>query len=212
MRHLLRNCLVFALSALAAIAASGCARRDDAAIAARYGLGGDVLGAPLERPDFVLTDTTGARFDFRKQTAGTTTLLVFGYTNCPDVCPGHLAAIADGLRAAPPEVRDRVRVVFVGVDARRDTPERMRTWLDHFDDSFIGLSGSDDELAAAQSAALVPSAFVDATWEGGYTLAHAAYVLVYTPDDRAHIRYPFGTKASVWTHDLGILAEGWPTR
>jgi protein SCO1/2 len=211
MRNLVRNGLILAVAALAAF---GCTRRDagdPAAVAARLGLAGSVLSAPLERPDFVLTDTAGARFDFRTQTAGTTTLLFFGYTHCPDVCPGHLAAIADGLRAAPPEVRERVRVVFVGVDATRDTPERMRAWLDHFDDSFIGLTGSEEELAAAQTAALVPSAFVDATWEGGYTVAHAAHVLVYTPDDQAHIRYAFGTDDAAWTHDLPILAEGWPS-
>lgn len=200
---------------LAALAAVGCTprgRESDAAVAARLGLAGIVLGAPVERPDFVLTDTAGRRFDFRAETAGTTTLLFFGYTHCPDVCPGHLAAIADGLRAAPPEVREGVRVVFVGVDAARDTPDRMRAWLDHFDAGFVGLSGTEEELAAAQSAALVPAAFVDATWEDGYTVAHVAYVLVYSSDDLAHLRYTFGTDDAVWTRDLTVLVlRGWPS-
>ena len=178
---------------------------------ARLGLSGTSLGEGLEKPGFVLTDTGGQRFDFRRETAGFLTLLFFGYTNCPDICPGHLASIAAGLDDLPPELRGRIRVVFVGVDVPRDTPQRIRAWLDRFDPGFIGLTGSPEEIEAAQLASAVPPAFVDAEWEGGYSVGHASWVLVYTPDDLAHLRYRFGVGRKEWAHDLAVLArDGWP--
>jgi protein SCO1/2 len=180
-------------------------------LAQRLGLSATVLPAPLPRPDFVLTDTEGRRYDFRGATAGRLTLLYFGYTSCPDVCPAQLGSLAAGLRQLPAVLRDQVAVVFVGVDAARDTRERVRSWLAHFDPHFVGLTGSEEELAAAERAAMVPTAFVDDRWEGGYTVAHASWVMVYTPDDQAHLRYGVGTSAEQWAHDLGVLTqEGWP--
>jgi len=101
--------------------------------------------------------------------------------------------------------------VFVGVDPERDTRERVRDWLAHFDARFVGLTGNEAELAEAQRAAAVPAAFVDDLWNDGYTVAHASFVLVYTPDDQAHLRYGTDTSAAQWAHDLTVLArEGWP--
>jgi len=173
-----------------------------------------LAGAPVEegarKPDFVLTDTRGEPYDFRRETAGRLTLLFFGYTSCPDVCPVHLANLAAALRGDP-EVRRAVEVVFVGVDPERDTPERVRSFLDGFDPSFVGLTGSPEALATAQRAAGVPEAFVDATWEEGYSVSHAGWILLYTQDGRARLRYPFGTRQKEWAHDLGVLVRrGWP--
>jgi protein SCO1/2 len=204
---------------LLACSLAACGARDDAATAgdpeataARLGLVATALPDPLPRPDFSLTDTEGRPYDFRAATAGRLTLLFFGYTSCPDVCPAQLGSLAAGLRQLPESVRDDVVVVFVGVDAARDTRERVREWLDHFDPRFVGLTGSEERLAAAQRAALVPTAFVDQRQpDGGYTVAHASWVLVYTPDDQAHLRYGTGTTAAQWAHDLGVLAaKGWP--
>lgn len=179
--------------------------------AERLGLAATALGAPLPRPEFALTDMEGRPYDFRAATAGRLTLLFFGYTSCPDVCPNTLASLSAGLRELPPDVRDDVLVVFVGVDPERDTRERVRDWLAHFDARFVGLTGNEAELAQAQRAAAVPAAFVDDRWNDGYTVAHASFVLVYTPDDQAHLRYGNDTSAAQWAHDLTVLArEGWP--
>ena len=181
------------------------------AAATRLGLAASALSAPLPRPEFTLTDTGGRRFAFQEATAGKLTLLFFGYTHCPDVCPNQLSSLAAGLRQLPAEQREQVLVVFVGVDAARDTRERVRAWLDHFDPRFVGLVGTEEELAAAQQAALVPKAAVEDRWQGGYTLAHASWFLLYTPDDQAHLRYGLGVSAAQWAHDLGVLvAQGWP--
>lgn len=179
---------------------------------ADLGLAGSALG-PIEKPDFVLTNAaTGESYDFLEETAGTVTLLYFGYTNCPDICPVHLANIKSALDQSSGDTRRGVRVVFVGVDAPRDTPERVTEWLGFFDSEFIGLTGTEEELAAAQAAALVPVAFIDSEFEGGYTVAHAGWIFLYTQDDLTHLRYPSGVRQAEWAHDLELLVrEGWPT-
>jgi len=158
----------------------------------------------------VLTDTAGHAFDFHARTQGRLTLLYFGYTNCPDICPlqlSHLAAALDKL----PKLRDQIDVVFVGVDAARDTPKRVRSWLDHFDPNFYGLTGTDLALQRAQLAASVPTASVEARFKGGYTVSHAGWVLVVTPDDQLRLRYQSSVGSDEWAHDLPILLkEKWP--
>ena len=190
---------------------SGAAPSEAEQIVADLGLHGTPMSATLERPDFTLTTTEGDAYDFRAETSGRVTLLFFGYTNCPDVCPVHFSNIAAALRQAPSEVRRGVTVVFVGVDAPRDTAERVGEWLDFFDGGFVGLVGTEAELEAAQLAAAAPPAFVDEEFEGGYTVAHAAWLFLYTQDDLLHLRYPTGVRQAGWAHDLELLVlEGWP--
>ena len=180
-------------------------------VAERLRLHGVAFDEPLPKPDFVLRDTSGRPYDFRAETDGKLTLLFFGYTSCPDICPVHLANLGAVFERLSAEERRQVEVVFVGVDPPRDTPERMRAWLDHFDPAFVGLTGTPEELEAAQRAAAVPPAFVESEFEGGYSVGHAAWVLLYTPDNQGRLRYPFGVRQSEWDHDLTtLLREGWP--
>ena len=158
--------------------------------------------APV-KPDFTLTDTSGHPYDFRARTEGKVTLLYFGYTHCPDVCPITLATIAGALNNLP---GDAVTVVFVTTDPVRDTPARIRQWLDNYDTTFVGLTGSPAQLAAAQRAAGVTVAQADAPdKKGNYAVGHAASVLTYTGDGRQHLSYPFGTTQSDWQHDIPML-------
>lgn len=181
-------------------------------VVADLGLAGSAFPGALAKPDFVLNDAkTGEAYDFIEETAGSVTLLYFGYTNCPDICPVHLANISSALDQSSGDVRRGVKVVFVGVDAPRDTPERVTEWLGFFDDDFIGLTGTEEQLIAAQEAAAVPVAFIDAEFEGGYTVAHAGWIFLYTQDELTHLRYPSGVRQSAWAHDLELLVrEGWP--
>ncbi len=175
---------------------------------------GRPLSAPLPRPDFELRDTDGAPYAFAEKTAGRLTLLFFGYTSCPDVCPNHMGQLAAAKRALAeedPALAAAVQVVFVGVDPARDTPEQVARWLAHFDPSFVGLIGDEESLRKAQLAAAVPAAERDAGEGLDYTVSHASFVLAYTPDDQAHLRYGISTRSEDWLHDLRVLArEGWP--
>src|SRR5689334_12996628 len=111
---------------------------------------GGIVTPPLPKPSFVLTDTSGAPFDFSNRTRASVTLLFFGYTYCPDQCPMHMANIGAALKRLPPAMADQVKLVFVTTDPARDTPERLRQWLDNFDKRFIGLTGNDATLLAVQ--------------------------------------------------------------
>jgi len=172
------------------------------------GLAAPRVEPPIPKPDFVLTRTDGTPFDFRRETDGFVTLLFFGYTNCPDICPVHLANIAAALKKLGPEVNNVVKVVFVTNDPARDTPDVLRTYLDRFDHRFIGLTG--DSLAindAMRQLSLSPIVREEGTQPGGYTIGHSAIVLAFTRDDLAHVVYPFGIRQDDWARDLGLLTR-----
>jgi len=178
------------------------------------GLRGVLVGSPAPKPDFSLTTMEGERFDFRRDTEGYLTLLFFGYTNCPDVCPVHMANIGRVLKGLRIEVARRVRVVFVTTDPERDTPERLRTWLANFHPDFIGLSGTEDELREAQLAVGMPPAgrsVPDSTRPATYYVSHGAQVFAFTTDNLAHVVYPFGIRQQDWANDIPMLVAGWPS-
>jgi len=168
---------------------------------------GTVQEPATARPEFTLTDTEGRPYDFAQETEGRLTLLFFGYTSCPDVCPGHMAILSGAL--AMPGMPKPV-VVFVTTDPERDTPERLRDWLDGFDGSFVGLTGTIDEIAAAERASFVAGSVRATSDDGEYEVGHAAQILAFSPDDQAHLVYPFGTRREDWAADLPRLLEEYP--
>ena len=173
------------------------------------GLGKDLEGVelpePTSKPSFTLTDTNGVSYDFAAETEGKLTLLYFGYTSCPDICPVHLAQIAETFDVVP-ELGDGTAVVFVSIDPDRDSPDEIRAFLDNFDNHFIGLTGSPEELETAQKAAGVAVAFKEGDGDD-YTMGHAGQVLAWAPDGMMYSQYPFGTRQSTWVNDLSILAK-----
>jgi protein SCO1/2 len=174
------------------------------------GLAGPTLGQAIPKPDFTLTATDGTPFNFREATKGRVTLLFFGYTHCPDVCPVHLANIAAALQTLGPDVQRKVEVVFVTTDPDRDTPEVIRSWLDKFDPSFVGLRGSLEEVNAIQRGLKLGEASREPQLtpaDTSYSVGHAAIVLAFTPDDSAHVVYPFGVRQADWAKDLAILTK-----
>jgi protein SCO1/2 len=173
---------------------------------------GGLVSPPLPKPKFTLTDTAGAAFDFAARTQGFVTLLFFGYTHCPDMCPLQMYMIAQALKKLPPAVVDQFKVVFVTTDPQRDTPEELRLWLDHFDKRFVGLTGSEAAIDAAQIAAnLTPAKKSPVRPDGAYEVGHAAFVVAYTKDNLGHVIYPVGVKLEDWVHDLPYLAKEPPT-
>src|SRR5512135_3566297 len=92
--------------------------------------------------------------------------------------------------------------------------EVLRSWLDHFDKRFIGLTGNEAAIEAAQIAAnLSPAKKSAVRPDGAYEVGHAAFVLAYTKDNLAHVIYPGGVKEDDWVHDLPYLAkETWTNR
>lgn len=166
---------------------------------------GVVVEPPQAKPSFVLTDTSGEPYDFEERTEGKVALLYFGYINCPDICPVHLAQIAEVFDQIPAVAHD-TEVVFVSVDPARDTPEKMREYLDNFDTRFIGLTGTLEEVEAVQAAADLPAAQIVGDGDD-YTINHAGWVIAFAPNGLNYSIYPFGTRQSQWTNDLPLLVE-----
>lgn len=187
------------------------------------GFRGRVIEDPAPRPDFELADVRGGTFDFREETEGHLTLLFFGYTHCPDICPVHMANLAAVLSDLPYPDRRRVRVVFVSTDPERDTPDRVRAWLDRFDPAFTGLVGDLERVNEVQAALGLPPAVRQDVAAGGepgaggdggtgaeagpYLVGHASQVLAVTGDGTARVVYPAGLRQIDWRHDLPRLLE-----
>lgn len=204
-----RRCRWKLVACAAVVALAACGGRGPSL----SGLHGVVFTPPHAKAGFVLDDTRGHPFDFLRDTRGTATLLYFGYTNCPDVCPTHMANIAAALKRLPSDVQSRVRVVFVTTDPARDTPQRLRAWLDNFDTRFIGLGGSADSVNAIQARFGLPPATMEmmnpraSGPQAAYGMGHAAQVLAFTPDDSLRAEYPSGFTVADWVNDLRILAN-----
>src|SRR5262245_42758995 len=137
-----------ALLALALTALNGCGGNEGNRV-----VGAEPVTTPvaLARPSFNLTSTDGKPFNFAERTAGKLTFLAFGYLNCPDVCPVHMANLATVIGKLAPSERMRTAVVFVSVDPERDSLPAIRKWLDAASPEFIGLTGSRASLDTAQS-------------------------------------------------------------
>jgi len=192
---------------LLVLASSACRPGQSRADAPGSAFRGAVVTPPIPKPEFTLTATDGRPFDFRKETDGFVTLLFFGYTSCPDICPVHMANLGEVLRTTPGEITGRVKVVFVTTDPDRDSLPALRAWLDAFDPRFIGLRGTLDEVNAVLASVWLPSAVQEPLPDGGYGVGHAASVIAFTRDNVAHVIYPFGIRQQDWAHDLPLLVQ-----
>ncbi len=194
----------------AGVLASGCAIEGRRAVKPSE-LRGWILSEPLPKVDFTLESMEGGDYAFLEATEGFVTLLFFGYTNCPDICPLHMANISAVLKKLPPRMANQIKVVFVTTDPERDTPERMREWLANFSPRFVGLRGTLEEVNAIQAAiGLGPAHREKMPSMDGYGMAHAAQVLAFTTDNEVHVMYAFGTRQEDWAHDLPILVTKGP--
>ena len=203
-----------ALAAAAALTLTACGTtasgdRPVAVVSASPTTAGVVLDQPFAKPDVVLTDTHGTPFDLAKRTAGKPTLLYFGYTHCPDVCPTTMADIGTAKRRLPKADQDRLQVVFVTTDPERDTPQRLGQWLGAMDPGFIGLTGDFTTIQrAARSVGVMIEKPVKQK-DGSVTVAHGAEVLAFSPtDDKAHYLYTSGVTADQYAADLPKLIKG----
>ncbi|RZN11976.1 copper-binding protein [Bradyrhizobium genosp. SA-3] len=138
---------------------------------------------------FQLTDQNG-RAVTDKTLKGKPTLIFFGYTHCPDVCPTSLFEISEVLRAMGKEA-DKVNAIFISVDPERDTPAAMKDYLTSFDPHLEGLSGDPAEVAKVITSYRVYAKKVP-TKDGDYTMDHTA--LVYLMDRDGRFVSPFNLK------------------
>lgn len=135
-------------------------------------------------PDFSLIDQHGKAFG-SANLKGTWSMMFFGYTNCPDFCPTTLtllAAMNKRLKADVPPLRPQV--IFMSVDAKRDTPAQLANYVPYFDPDFIGVTAPDQPTAKAVAAELGASVIITPQPDGTYTVDHSAEILVIDPAGR----------------------------
>ncbi|MDP3817052.1 SCO family protein [Pseudomonas sp.] len=118
-------------------------------------------------------------------------LLFFGYTFCPDICPTTLAQLRQLQGQLPAETRANLRMILVSVDPNRDTPEQLKKYLDYFDAGFIGLTGEQATLQKLANAVSIPYIPADTSKEN-YTVDHSGNLVLIGPDgtQRGFIRAP----------------------
>ena len=150
--------------------------------------------ALLDAGIVALTGTDGAPFAL-EQLNGKWSLLFFGYTFCPDICPTTLAQLRELQGKLPQAARDNLQMVFVSIDPGRDTPEHLKEYLGFYKAGFIGVGG---ELPAIQTLANgVSIPFIPAdTSKPNYTVDHSGNLVLVGPDgrQRGFIRAPLNAQ------------------
>ncbi|HWV09214.1 MAG TPA: SCO family protein [Pseudomonas sp.] len=122
-------------------------------------------------------------------------LLFFGYTFCPDICPATLAQLRQLRSQLPEETWANLRVVLVSVDPHRDTPEQLKKYLAYFDAGFLGLTGEEATLQKFANAVSIPYIPADTSKEN-YTVDHSGNLVIIGPDgtQRGFIRAPLNNE------------------
>lgn len=179
--------------------------------------GCEKLSGLAGKPGFQAVDITGADYgsklslpdqngqvrtlaDFK----GKTTVVFFGYTQCPDVCPTTMAELAQVKKALGKD-GERVQVVFITIDPERDTPELLKAYMGSFDPSFIALRGTPEETAATAKDFKVFYAKVKGKSEGSYTMDHTAGSYIFDATGKLRLFTRYGSGAEALTADLKTL-------
>ena len=188
------------------------------------GFAGTLVDDPPLRPaHVVLRDTQGERYVVSGRSPGRATALFFGFTRCGDVCPTTMADLAAAKRALPTDLAQKVDVLFVSVDPRRDTPRVLRRWLDRFGPGFIGLRGSIQQVHRVERSLFADVSAVDAAdghdynrgqearrhshrpdVAGEYEVSHSGSVYIFGPRGES-LLYSGGTTVGEYTRDLTRL-------
>ena len=146
-------------------------------------LGGTTPMGPAIGGPFALTDTDSRRFT-DKDLLGSYSLVYFGYTFCPDVCPTTLNQVAEALDRLGSKA-DRIRPVFITIDPRRDTPAVLKQYVAAFSPRLIGLTGSDAEIATvAREFRVYYAPHRTGDGPGDYTMDHSSVLYLLGPDGR----------------------------
>ncbi|MGD9843690.1 MAG: SCO family protein [Steroidobacteraceae bacterium] len=144
---------------------------------------GTLLPSTKELPEFQLVDNHGQAYT-RTQLAGHWSVVFFGFTNCPDVCPTTLSTLAQVDKALVDlPTTQRPQFVFVSVDPKRDTPQQMNNYVSFFNPAFVGLTGEQTQIDLLTKTMGVPVAIHNQD-NGNYSVDHSAVVFLLDPQAR----------------------------
>lgn len=153
-----------------------------------------LLPQSRELPNVELTDTAGQSFSL-DQLNGKWSLLFFGYTFCPDICPTTLAQLRELKSKLPEAVQNNLQLVFVSIDPQRDSAEHLKEYLGFYKAGFIGLRGELPVIQTLANAVSIPFIPGDTSKEN-YTVDHSGNLVLVGPDgrQRGFIRAPLNNQ------------------
>ncbi len=154
-------------------------------------------------PNFRLNDAKGQPFILDKH-IGKVTLLFFGYTFCPDVCPTTLAELKLAVGKLGKDA-ENVQVIFISVDPGRDTSAHMQEYVERFNPDFIGLSGTQEELTPVWEQYGIFREVVDGTSPTNYIVNHTARVFLIDGKGNLRLSFGFQTPPEDIAHDIEII-------
>lgn len=201
MRSMLSLCFSLLLCGLLATAPAHAADK-----ANPLGLRGGVFEPPRMAPDFTLRGSDGSELKLNRF-RGKLVVLEFGYISCIDVCPVSLAMLAQA-RKQLGALAGQVQVIYVTVDPERDTPERMHRYLGAFDPTFIGATGTPEQMAKVrQDYGISATKKMIDSGKNDYVIGHSSYL--YFVDRKGSLRamLPFGRTADDVAHDAALLLK-----
>lgn len=164
----------------------------------------DISGADFGH-DFELVDFNGTQrhlADFR----GKVVVMFFGFTHCPDVCPTTLAEFNSALKQLG-DAADRVQVLFVTVDPQRDTPDVLRGYVTAFNDHFLGLTGTPEQIAKVAKEYKIVYQKVPGSTPDNYSVDHSAGTYIYDEQGRLRLFAPYGLGGDAIASDLAQLLK-----
>ena len=164
--------------------------------------GVDVTGADYAK-DLPLTDVNGQKRSL-KDFSGKVVAVFFGYTQCPDVCPTTLQELLEVKQALGADGA-KLQPIFVSLDPERDTPEVLKAYLANFDESFVGLTGTPEELAAVAKDFKIFFKKVPGKTEGTYTLDHSAGTYLFDTQGRLRVYERYGAGPQLLAQDVKAL-------
>ena len=204
MNHLRRSVLLVA--AIGVVALTGCDKLGLGKPPAPQFKGADITGVDYAKT-LALPDANGqprTLGDFK----GKVTVIFFGYTQCPDVCPTTMTELAQVKKALGAD-GDKLQAVFITIDPERDTPEILKSYMASFDPSFVALRGSPEQTKATANEFKIYFEKVPGKTEGSYTMDHSAGAFVLDAKGNVRLFERYGAGAEALTADVkALIAQG----
>ena len=169
-----------------------------------------VLPEPRLVSDFTLIDHHSQPFTLA-DLRGEWSLIFFGFTNCPDVCPGTLFELQKfnaNMQQSLPAATDRPQILFISVDPERDTPAKLGQYLSYFDPGFIGITGDHAQLLPfTRQLGIAYRIEAHDPDTPQYDVAHSASILLTDPQGRLYGVFPSPHDAEKMSSDLLVIIE-----
>lgn len=167
---------------------------------------GAELTTPYPMPDVTLVASDGRSFNLTRDTTRPVTVVFFGYTHCPDVCPLVMSDLTAAVLRLPAGVRAQTQLLFITTDPARDNPQTLRTYLGRYSDEFVGLTGGRAEIVRAARVMGVPIGVAERLPSGGYDVSHGVQVIGFRGNS-APVVWTEGTPVEDLVADITTLAR-----